>query len=298
MKTKPVAILVVLVVISCAPFASAHPGSALVIDQQTNVYFAYWGGTWKLDLTGKLTRIHSNDFHWLAIDLTGRFAKTETPFLRITPHDAAPTLFSFSDYPATFHTDGNLYLAPWAPGRIRLERMTSDGAKIRFVDAAISPNVARKSGRHEGGLLAIASGANQFLYVSDGASIWKITERGMISTLAENITVSDCPNDLPAELPKPHIRGLALGTDDDLFAAAIGCRCVLRITPSGKISVALRSEAPWSPCAVAVAKGDLYVMEYDNPLAEWPHEGRPRFRKLTADGRVTTLAVMEKAAPK
>jgi hypothetical protein len=62
--------------------------------------------------------------------------------------------------------------------------------------------------------------------------------------------------------------------------------------------VALRSEAPWSPCAVSVTKADVYVMEYDNPLAEWPHEGRPRLRKLTADGRVTTLAVMEKAAPK
>jgi hypothetical protein len=297
-KTKPAAILVFLAVLSCAPFASAHPGSALVIDQQTNVYFAYWGGTWKLDLTGKLTRIHSNDFHWLAIDLTGRFAKAETPFLRITPHGAAPALFSFPNYPATFHTGGNLYLAPWVPGRIRLERMTPDGAQTRFVDVAISPNVARKSGRHEGGLLAIASGANQLLYVSDGASIWKISERGVISTLVENITVPDCPNDLPAELPKPHIRGLALGTDDDLFAAAIGCRCVLRITPSGKISVALRSEAPWSPCAVSVAKVDVYVMEYDNPLAEWPHEGRPRLRKLTADGRVTTLAVMEKAAPK
>jgi hypothetical protein len=55
-KTKSAAILVFLEVLSCASFASAHPGSALVIDQQTNVYFAYWGGTWKLDLTGKLTQ--------------------------------------------------------------------------------------------------------------------------------------------------------------------------------------------------------------------------------------------------
>ena len=77
-------------------------------------------------MQGELTRVHSNDFHWLAIDLSGRFERAEIPFLRITRQGVAPALFSFSDYPATFHTDGNLYLAPWFPGRIRLERMTPD----------------------------------------------------------------------------------------------------------------------------------------------------------------------------
>ena len=281
-----------------APSASGHPGSALVIDQQSNVYFAYWGGTWKLDAKGELTRVHSNDFHWIAIDLSGQFASAEVPFLRITQQGAPPALYAFADYPATFHRDGNLYLAPWVPGRIRLERMRPDGIKSLFVDAPIEPRVARRPGRHEGGLLAIASGANGLLYVSDGASIWTVTEAGVIVPLVEAITVPDCPKDLPAELPKPHIRGLALGSDNQVYAAAIGCRCVLRITPSGRISVAIRAEAPWSPCAVSVAKDDVYILEYDNPLAEWPHEGRPRLRRLTRDGRATTLVTMEKASHK
>src|SRR6185436_14472810 len=34
MKTKAAAIVVFLAALSCAPFASAHPASALVIDQQ------------------------------------------------------------------------------------------------------------------------------------------------------------------------------------------------------------------------------------------------------------------------
>ena len=298
MRIQSTAIPVFVAVLCGAPCVLAHPGSALVMDQQTNVYFAYWGGTWKMDVSGKLARIHSNDFHWLAIDLTARFANAEFPFLRITESNAAPALFAFSDYPATFHTDGNLYFAPWFPGRIRLERMAPDGVKAQFVDAPINPRVARKPGRHKGGLLAIASGANRLLYVSDGASIWTISERGVISPLAETIAVADCPNDLPIELPKPHIRSLALAETGDLYAAAIGCRCVLRITPKRETSVALRAEAPWSPCAVSAAKGGVYVMEYDNPLAEWPDEGRPRLRKLTRDGQVATLAIVEKAQRK
>jgi len=47
-----------------------------------------------------------------------------------------------------------------------------------------------------------------------------------------------------------------------------------------------------------VANGEVYVMEYDNPLAEYPLDGRPRLRKLTADGRVTTLAIIGKAPRK
>ena len=57
----------------------------------------------------------------------------------------------------------------------------------------------------------------------------------------------------------------------------------------------LRAENPWSPSAVAVARGDLYVMEYDNTLAEYPADGRPRIRKLSRDGQVHTLVVVDKA---
>ena len=35
-------------------------------------------------------------------------------------------------------------------------------------------------------------------------------------------------------------------------------------------------------------------MEYGNPLAEYPADGRPRIRKMTRDGKVTTLALMDK----
>jgi hypothetical protein len=60
----------------------------------------------------------------------------------------------------------------------------------------------------------------------------------------------------------------------------------------------LRAEAPWSPSAVAVANGDVYVLEFDNALAERPADGRPRVRKLARDGQVTVPVVVEKAGSK
>lgn len=41
MRIQSAAIPVFWATLMLAPFASAHPGSALVVDQQTKVYFAY-----------------------------------------------------------------------------------------------------------------------------------------------------------------------------------------------------------------------------------------------------------------
>src|SRR5439155_21339652 len=107
------------------------------------------------------------------------------------------------------------------------------------------------------------------------------------------IAVPNCSADLPAELPKPHIRSLSIDTNGDVYAAAIGCRATLRIT-AGLVTPVLRAESPWSPSGVAFAAGNPYVMEYDNPFTQYPADGRPRIRKLAHDGKVTTLTVMDK----
>jgi hypothetical protein len=286
-------IALVFFVCSCLAL-SAHPSTGLVVDARSNVYFVYWGGTWKLDARGQLSRVDVSDFHFLAIDRAGRFARTRIPDAqRITSDGSSPALFTFAESPATFHTDGHLYFAVWIPGRIRVDRVTTDGKRGVLIDAPIDPRIARPPGRHEGGLIAIASGAKG-LYVSDGASIWTIDSRGAMTPFALTIAVPNCPADLPAELPKPHIRSLAVDVNGDVFAAAIGCRAVLRIAASGRQTTVLRAESPWSPSGVVISDGALYVMEYDNPLTEYPVDGRPRIRKVARDGAVSTLAVMDK----
>src|SRR5262245_57757299 len=93
--------------IICSSRLAAHPPSALVSDRQANVYFSYWDGTWKLDPQGRLGRLHANDFHFLTIDVPGRFARAMLhDLLRLTPDGQSPALFSLPEFPATFHTDG------------------------------------------------------------------------------------------------------------------------------------------------------------------------------------------------
>src|SRR5438067_1876623 len=98
----------------------------------------------------------------------------------------------------------------------------TNGKKEEVLDSVIKPALARKPGRHEGGIIAIAAGLNDTIVVSDGASIWIVSTNGVVSPFAENITVAECPNDLPDELPKPHIRSLAVDANGNIYAAATG----------------------------------------------------------------------------
>jgi hypothetical protein len=290
---KRIAAVVVLVAMLSGGPAAAHPPSALAADDHGDVFFAYWGGTWELDASGRRSRVHANDFHFLALDQLGRFARTGVPeALRLTPDGSRPGLFSFPEFPATFHTDGYLYLAPWSIGRIRIDRVDPAGHRVVFADVPIDPRIARTPGRHEGGLIAITSGPKG-LYVSDGASIWIIDPRGAVSPLVQNVVVPGCASDLPAELPKPHMRALAVDAQGDVYAAATGCRATVKIAGSGQLALVLRAEPPWTPTGVAVGPGGVYVMEWDNALAEFPADGRPRIRQVGRDGAVRTLVVAD-----
>jgi hypothetical protein len=80
-----------------------------------------------------------------------------------------------------------------------------------------------------------------------------------------------------------------------VYAAATGCRCVVKITPGGKVETVLKSERPWSPTGVAVHGADVYVLEYTNANGK-PAEWRPRVRKLGRNGAVTTLATIAREA--
>jgi hypothetical protein len=68
----------------------------------------------------------------------------------------------------------------------------------------------------------------------------------------------------------------------------------MKISPDGKSGVVLDCEPPWSPTGVAVLRGEVYVLEYDD---ETPTEGRnwpPRVRKVDRKGQVTTLAEIKR----
>jgi hypothetical protein len=49
--------------------------------------------------------------------------------------------------------------------------------------------------------------------------------------------------------------------DGTIYAAAVGCHRVLKISREGKVEVVLKAERLWSPTGVAVRGGNVYVLE-------------------------------------
>ena len=88
----------------------------------------------------------------------------------------------------------------------------------------------------------------------------------------------------------PYLRGLDITEDGTVYAAVNGCRCVIKITPEGKVETILKAEKPWSPTGVALRGKDVFVLEYTH--TDQPKDWAPRVRKLGRDGKVATLAAL------
>lgn len=125
------------------------------------------------------------------------------------------------------------------------------------------------------------------LYYADHNAIRKIDRRGRVSTVIENVSVQNC-EPIPGGERPPYLRGLAVAPDGTIYVAAASCGALLKIT-RGRAEPILRMNAPWSPTAVAVANGAIYVLEYLHTATDNRREWIPRVRKLTRDGKQLML---------
>jgi sugar lactone lactonase YvrE len=140
------------------------------------------------------------------------------------------------------------------------------------------------------GITGLASGPDGTVYVACLTSIFKVKTNGTFAPLANAIVVKECDEDAPTVF----LRGLDVDSDGTVYAAACGCRCVMKITVDGRTETVSKAERPWSPTGVAVQGGDVYILEYTNANGA-PGEGwLPRVRKLGRDGRVTVLVTISK----
>src|SRR5947209_11742147 len=108
----------------------------------------------------------------------------------------------------------------------------------------------------------------------------------------------DCHDDLARNsrtrfFHSPYLRGLAVTEEGTVYAAVTGCRCVVKLTPEGKVETVLIAEKPWAPTGVAVRGKDVFVLEYTN--TDQPKGWAPRVRKLGPDGKVAILATVASA---
>src|SRR5262249_19844300 len=206
---------------------------------------------WKIDVQGRLTSAHTTGAHWLALDAADSFARADlkgwfgqrlTPnFERIPPSDAHPTLLQTDGVPFVVHRDGHLY---YAHRHTEIVRLSPDGTRTLLV-----PDL-RATAERLGGIKGLAAGPDRSLYVAYPRSVKKLTSAGAVTALADPVVAPDCDRDVPADIPEPYLRGLAVDSHGTAYAAATGCRCVVRITPGGKVETVLKSERPWSPTGV------------------------------------------------
>jgi len=277
--------------------AFAHPGSGIAVDRHGNVYFIDTGaGVWKIDRAGKLTLLGGPAYHWMAIDIDDRLAKTTLPYYASEDASIArvgsnPTILVSSDLPITVGSDGSLYYPMVQSDQVKIFRLAPSGGTTVVKTL---PSVRSKNGelRWRNGISTSADGS---IYYSEDRAVRKISPKGELTTISSNLSPPGCEPapGIESELG-PYCRGLDVDSSGTVYVAAPGCRAVLKISTDLKVTTVLRAESPWSPTAVAVSGKDLYVLEYFHTANENRREWRPRVRKLSADGSVVTVATINR----
>ena len=275
--------------------ASAHPGSGIVIDKDGNVYFVDTGsGVWKIDRSGKLTKLQGPAYHWMAIDENNRLEKSRLPSFAsggatVTRVGTNPTLLLSSDFALATSASGTLYY-PWRESRGPLQIFAlspSDSTSV-FKSLPSSTNGITLRWVNE-----MAIGPDGSLYYSEDKAVRKVSPRGEISTVIENPAITPCdriPGLEPADAP--YIRGLAVDSAGNVYAAVAGCRALIKIAPDKSVTTVLRAEAPWSPTSVAIYGREVYVLEYLHTAGDNRIEWIPRVKKILPDGKVETIATI------
>jgi hypothetical protein len=280
-----IAVAALLCIISSV---DAHPGSAIVLDRQGNIYFVDTGsGIYQIDLRGQLTRIRGPAFHWMTIDLDHRFAATQWPVLPDAEFSAAPgnpALIMSSDFPVAVGRDGAFYYPePRSDRRVQVIRFTAAGNRSVLATVALP------------WLNGMAAAADGSIYYTEDAAVRRIDPRGTISTVASGIRLRQCGR-FPGIGPESgaYLRGLDVAADGTVYVAASGCGALLKITSRGEVRELLRIASPWSPTSVTVGRDAIYILEYLHTATDDRREWTPRVRKLSPDGHQRMIATIRR----
>ncbi|MDB5351454.1 MAG: gluconolaconase [Planctomycetota bacterium] len=267
--------LLALLAASWPAAAEAHPAWGILVDGRGTVYFAdvdHGNVVRRVDERGKLSRVaagkHSHDLF--------RDARGD----RYVADVAASVDLGYRNNPLAGEIEDEAVILKRRPdGNVSVLAGSEAGRK----DGKGTEAMFRAPG-------AMAWGTEGALYVAEGDAIRKVTVDGTVTTLADRLLDAG-PPDAPFEGAN-RLFGLTLDARNDAYVADFGGWRVLRVAPDRAASTVLRSERPWSPVGVAESGGCLDVLEVGAtpgvPLG-------PRVRKVAGDGKITTLATVERA---
>lgn len=276
-----------------------HPGSGIVVDKKGQVYISDLSrGLFRIDEQGHVTKINNEGGHYLALDKNGSFSQVDftksqhSPrwFKRRTPFAMKPTLIADGGSPLIVGEDGNLYFVcndeKLTPGGLQIGRVTPEGK-----ESLLNPDLMAISAQM-GGIRGLAQGPDGSLYFSYQKAIYTITLSGEITPFINPVVVNDCNLNVSAHVA-PFLTGLTLDSSGNMYVAASGCGCVLKITSDKKVSIVLKAQKPWAPTGIALNDGTIYVLEHINPNSDEHEDWQPRVRKIARNNRISTLATIK-----
>ena len=302
----PAALLAAALLLAAAP-ANAHPGTGIVVDASGRVTFTNLKGVWRWEPGGRVTEIVPGvHTHALRLEEDGtlvgedlRYEPARNTFVtaiwRLSPEGALSrgpaTDESPFDFSAAVGADGSIYFSRVDNNRrdvSEIYRKSPDGRTQLLAGGAYGHEDGVGPAARFGPVGALAVSPDGTIYATDAPAIRRIAPDGRVATLARGGRFLE-PS-LASKLMGEHfgyLMGLAIDAAGNVFVANSSGGQVVRVTPSGELSSVLSSGGIWTPSGVALRDGNLYVLECARILPFGV-----RVRKLTAKGKVTTLAVM------
>jgi hypothetical protein len=291
----------------------AHPASGIVLDRAGNIYFSDLETIWKIDTTGRLSvfraGVSGRHVHELAIDeqdniYGGDFSYESEKFIsdiwRMRPDGKLEYLLERTDKPPRAMSiwrdrAGNNYWIDQnnhTKTQTLLLRRTSDGRVTTLAGGAYGHADGKGTAARFSSVGNMAFGNDGSIYLSDGATVRKVTLDGTVTTLASGLNART-KEDKPTQLSGAYgnLAGIAVDSVANVYVADAGNRRLLRINREGKVDVLLRTDPPYFPNGVVAGRGgDIYVLEvgFTPPSSS----SGPRIRKLTAAGSSTILATV------
>ena len=290
--------------------AEAHPATGIVVDRKGQVYFSDLETIWKLGLDGKLSvfrpGVNGRHVHELAIDSEDNIYGADISYVsqkwisdvwKMTPEGKLTYLLAPTDNPPRGMSlwrdhDGNMYLVDQnnhTRTQTLLLRRTPDGKVTTLAGSAYGHKDGKGTEARFSSVGGMAFGPDGSLYLTDGASVRRVTMDGTVTTVAKDLDVRT-NDDKPSLFGGSYgnLTGLSIDSSGKVYVADAENRRLLRINSGGKVDVVLRSDPPYFPNGVVTTPaGDVYVMEVGFTVpGNW---SGPRIRRITADGRNTVV---------
>jgi sugar lactone lactonase YvrE len=297
-----------------ATSAAAHPATGIVVDRAGNVYFSDLETIWKISTDGKLTVFlpgqRGRHVHELAIDEQDNIFGGDVSYNPVSKGWPSAIWKMTTDGKITYLLEttetpprgmsiwrdhaGNSYWVDQnnhTKTQTLLLKRTPEGVVTTIAGGPYGHADGKGTAAKFSSVGGMAFGPDGSLFLSDGASIRKVTMEGIVTTIASGLEFRD-GQDRPRFLSglSGSLTGLTVARDGIVYVADAGNRRLFKVTPEGKAEVILRTDPPFFPNGVAVAGSDLYVLEVGFTLPNI--SSGPRVRKISADGKQTILATV------